>query len=87
MSVTIELYGVVRKRAGTDMVRVDAGTVGGALAALEKACPALAGSVVTSGSLGEHYRLSLNGRDFISDPERSLADGDRLILLSAEAGG
>ena len=62
-------------------------TLGEALAALEAACPPLAGSAVQSGRLTEHFRISVNGRHFASDPDLPLAQGDTLILISAEAGG
>ncbi len=87
MTVTFEMYGVARLRAGRDKVQVGAATLGAALGALETACPALAGALIENGRLGRHYRLSLNGREFVSDPDRALAEGDILIVLSAEAGG
>ncbi len=87
MTILFELYGVARAKAGTDRIPVVGETVGAALAALEHACPALSGSVVAEGQLSEHYRLSLNGRAFVSDPLRMLREGDRLLVISAEAGG
>lgn len=87
MNVTFEMYGVARLRAGRDKVQVSAATLGAALGALETACPVLAGALIENGRLGRHYRLSLNGREFVSDPDRPLAEGDILIVLSAEAGG
>ena len=32
------------------------------------------------------FKLSLNGERFVSDPETPLADGDVLLLLSADVG-
>lgn len=87
MNVSIELYGVARLRAGRDRVRVSGGTLLAALGALEAACPALAGVLIEDGRLTRHYKVSINGREFVSDPARPLAEGDTLILLSAEAGG
>jgi molybdopterin converting factor small subunit len=87
VTVLFELYGVARSRAGTDRIPVAGETIGAALAALEEACPSLSGSVIAGGRLSEHFRLSLNGRRFVSDPERRLREGDRLLILSAEAGG
>ncbi|MFQ5878419.1 MAG: MoaD/ThiS family protein [Acidobacteriota bacterium] len=87
MTVTFELFGVARARAGRKEVRVAARTIGSALSALEEICPQLSGPVVAGGRLTRHFRLSLNGRGFVSDPSRTLREGDRLILLSAEAGG
>ena len=87
MNVTFEFFGLARRRSGCDTLQVEARTVGAALVALETACPALSGSVLEAGGISPHYRLSLNAREFITDPERVLEDGDRLIVLSAEAGG
>ncbi len=87
MRIVVELYGVARSKAGIERIPVEGETIGAALAALERACPALVGAVIEGGRLSEHYRLSLNGRCFVSDPARRLTDGDRLLLLSAEAGG
>lgn len=87
MRVVIELYGPARLRAGQAEITVDGRTVGEALRHLEAACPPLAGPVIQNGHLSCHYRLSLNGRRFISDHRHPLTAADRLILLSAEAGG
>ncbi len=87
MTVLFELYGVARLKAGAESVPVEGDTIGAALAALERACPSLSGTVLDGGRLSRHYRLSLNGRRFVSDPTRLLREGDRLLLLSAEAGG
>jgi sulfur-carrier protein len=85
--ITIELYGIPRLRAGTGRVGVAAATVAEALAGLAAAAPGLAGSVLAGGRVPPEYRLSLNGDRFISDPGTPLADGDVLLLLSADAGG
>jgi hypothetical protein len=34
-----------------------------------------------------HYLLSVNGATFVEDLARPLQPGDRLLLLSADAGG
>jgi molybdopterin converting factor small subunit len=89
--IHIELYGVPRLRAGTARVTVEGASVGEALEAIARACPALAGHVIRSGrgraGLHPAYRLSLNGDRFVSDPATPLADGDTLLLLAADVGG
>ncbi|MFQ5670870.1 MAG: MoaD/ThiS family protein [Acidobacteriota bacterium] len=87
MTVTCEFYGVARRRAGTDRLRVEGRTLGEALAALETRLPALSGTVLVGGQLTRHFRLSLNGRQFINDPDQRLADNDVLVLISAASGG
>jgi sulfur-carrier protein len=85
--VTIELYGVPRLRAGVRCFHLDAPTLGTALSGLGRLCPALDGSVVREGLVHSAYRLSLNGERFVSDPQTPLADGDVLLLLSADVVG
>ena len=85
--VTVELYGVPRMRAGRAEVRAPAGTVAELLAALERECPALAGLRQADGRPARHYLLSLDGRVFLTEPGQELRPGDRVLLLSADAGG
>ena len=85
--ITVELFGVPRLRAGTGHVRLAASTLAGALGELGQACPALDGSVIQGDRVHPAYRLCLNGDCFVSDPETGLADGDVLLLLSADVGG
>jgi molybdopterin converting factor small subunit len=86
-SVVIELYGVPRLRAGRRECRVQATNVAEAIVALERECPALAGSVIANGQLLSAYRLSLNGQQFVTDPATRLEPGDSLVLIAADAGG
>jgi molybdopterin converting factor small subunit len=86
-AVTVELYGVPRARAGRKELLVSAATAGEALAALLEACPGLAGLCRADGRLEPQYLLSLDGRHFVTDLAQSLQPGDRLLLLSADAGG
>jgi molybdopterin converting factor small subunit len=85
--VIVELFGVPRLRAGRAEACVPAGTVAEVLAALERACPGLAGLRRPDGSPAPHYLLSLDGGTFLADPDRRLRDGERLVILSADAGG
>ena len=87
MVVTIELYGVPRMRAGRDAVTVEAGCLGDALAALGRECPVLAPSVVDGQRLRPFYVVAINGIQFTADARHPLADGDAIVLLSADAGG
>ena len=86
-SITFELYGVPRARAGRAELVVSAATVGEALAALVEACPGLAGLRQADGRLDPHYLLSHAGERFLTDLTQPLHPGDRLLLLSADAGG
>jgi molybdopterin converting factor small subunit len=85
--VTVEFFGVPRWRAGRAELHVAAGTVRDLLAAIENSCPGLAGLLQPEGRLAPHYLLSLDGQRFVSDLAQNLHPGDRVLLLSADAGG
>jgi molybdopterin converting factor small subunit len=84
--VTVEFFGVPRWRAGTAELTVAARTVADLLAAVEAACPGLAG-LSRDGAPAPHYLLSLDGKRFVTEPTERLSPGARLLLLSADAGG
>ncbi len=86
--VHVELYGVPRLRAGTGQVTVQAASIGEALHALARACPALVNTVLSAdGPLSPAYTLNINGQRFATDPATPLSDGDSLILLAIDVGG
>jgi molybdopterin-guanine dinucleotide biosynthesis protein A len=85
--VTVEFFGVPRLRAGVARVEVEADTVGAAVEAVGRACPGLVGTVLDGHALHPAFALNLNGGRFVKDTELLLADGDTLILLSADVGG
>ncbi len=85
--VTVEFFGVPRQRAGRAELTVAARSVGELLEKIEQTCPGLAGLRQPDGHLAAHYLLSIDGRQFISDVGQSLRPGDRVLLLSADAGG
>jgi molybdopterin converting factor small subunit len=85
--VTVEFYGVPRARAGRAELSVPAGTVADLLAAVERACPALAGLRQADGRPSPHYLLSVEGRQFVTEAGQPLRPGERVLLLSADAGG
>lgn len=92
MTCTVELFGVARMVAGTREVVVSVppdGTVADIFAALATTVPALAGRVVrrTGDGLVEGYACNLNGLEFVRQTTAHVRDGDRIVLLSADAGG
>ena len=82
----VEFLGIPRERAGVSEVELDAATLGDVLAALPARFPALR-ELMPAGALHSSVAVSLNGDLFVSDPATPLAPADRLILLSADAGG
>jgi molybdopterin-guanine dinucleotide biosynthesis protein A len=85
--VTVELFGVPRLQAGRGFLVVEAATVGDAMGELLEACPALDGTVLADGWVHPAYRLCINGERFPTGPSESLADGDTILLMAADAGG
>jgi molybdopterin converting factor small subunit len=82
----VEFLGIPRERAGISEVELEAGTLGEALGALVVRFPALR-QLVTPAGLHASVAANLNGDVFIRDPKTVLTASDRLILLSADAGG
>ena len=85
--MTLELYGIARKRAGAAEFTATATTLGEALVALSNAHPGLEGEVVRAGCLAPHWRASLGGGAFVEDPATPLPDLSRVVILSGLAGG
>lgn len=85
--VTVEFYGIPRRRAGRAQLAVSASTAADALAQVAAACPELSGLLTPDGRLARQYLLSVDGERFAADLAEPLQPGARLLLLSADAGG
>lgn len=81
----VEFLGVSRERAGVSELDVEADTLGRLLGTLAARMPGLA-ELITADRLHSSLAASLNGDRFISDPETLLSDGDRVLILSVDAG-
>ena len=82
----VEFLGIPRERAGVAEVEIDAGTLGDVLGILAARFPALR-ELITAAGLHPAVAANLNGDLFVSDPMTQLHAEDRVILLSADAGG
>ena len=82
----VEFLGIPRERTGVSEVELDAATLGEVLTVLPARFPKLR-ELMPAGALHASVAASLNGDRFVHDPTTRLAAGDRLILLSADAGG
>ena len=87
VSITIELFGIPRARAGRSEFATQAATPDEALKALATTCPELGELFTSDGRLAPQYLLSRNGGQFILNLAQPLQAGDRLLLLSTDAGG
>ncbi len=90
-SVEVELLGLARllARRATVSVPVEGTvTVSALVQALSRELPALMKTVVgEDGALLGGYVFARGGRDLIQDPRERIRPGDRLQLISVEAGG
>jgi molybdopterin converting factor small subunit len=82
----VEFLGIPRERAGISEMEVEAGTLGELFGALTARCPGLR-ELITAKGLHPSLAANLNGDLFISDPATPLAEDDRLLIISADAGG
>jgi molybdopterin converting factor small subunit len=82
----VEFFGVPRQRAGISELEVRAATLGELLGTLAAQMPSL-GEFIAANRLRSAFVASLNCDQFISDPGTPLVDDDRVIILSADAGG
>jgi molybdopterin converting factor small subunit len=82
----VEFLGIPRERAGISELEVDAATLGQLLGTIATRCPGLR-ELIADDRLHPSIAANLNGDEFVSDPARRLNPDDRLIILSADAGG
>jgi molybdopterin converting factor small subunit len=82
----VEFLGIPRERAGISELEIDAHTLGQALARLAARLPRMS-DLMTGEGLHSSIVANLNGDRFVSDPATPLAKDDRLLILSADAGG
>jgi molybdopterin converting factor small subunit len=82
----VEFLGIPRERAGIAEVEVDAASLGQLLGTLADRFPALS-ELIVKGRLHPSVTANLNGDEFVTDPDTSLADDDHVLILSADVGG
>lgn len=82
----VEFLGIPRERAGVGELELEARTLGDVLALLAARFPRF-GDLVSDGRLHPSIAANLNADEFVSDPHTPLTDDDRLLILSADAGG
>ena len=82
----VEFLGVPRQRAGISELEVQANTLGQLLGTLATQIPPLCEFIAVD-RLHSSFLANLNGDQFISDPATPLVRDDRVLILSADAGG
>ncbi len=92
VSITVELFGVARLLAKTKAVPLslpEEATLAHVFSALAETLPVLVGRVINSdrSSLFTGYACNINGLDFVRNPGAKVNPGDKIFILSADAGG
>jgi molybdopterin converting factor small subunit len=87
MQVLVELFGIPRARAGTAHTYAAGSDLGDVLADLASRFPLLAETCIDGRSLRPGYIVNVGAERFVTSPETPLHEGDRVLLLSLDAGG
>ena len=90
ISVSVELFGVARLLAKTQFVSLDLAqeaTLAQVFSALADKLPVLVGRVINPDGLVSGYTCNINGFDFVRTPNTKVSSGDKIFILSADAGG
>jgi molybdopterin-guanine dinucleotide biosynthesis protein A/molybdopterin converting factor small subunit len=92
LTCTVELFGVARLLAKTKEVALslpEGATLSHVYSALAERLPILANRVITpdGSSLLSGYACNVNGLDFVRSSSAKVNSGDKIFILSADAGG
>ena len=90
LSVSVELFGVARMLAKTQLVSLDlaqGATLAQVFSSLADKFPVLVGRVINSEGLITGYACNINGLNFVRAPDAKVNSGDKIFILSADAGG
>jgi len=82
----VELFGLPRERAGVAEIELQVDTLGQLFGVLATQFPSL-GDLIGVNHLSAALVANLNGDQFVSDPALPLGKDDRVLILSADAGG
>jgi molybdopterin converting factor small subunit len=92
LSCTVELFGTAQLLAKAKTVSLalpSEPTLARVLSALAEKLPMLVGRVIAPerNRLASGFACNINGLAFVRDPSATIASGDRILILSADAGG
>jgi molybdopterin converting factor small subunit len=86
-TVTVELLGLARHRAGRPELVVGGRTIAEVLRAVGSACPGVADVLQSDGTVSRQYLVSVDGERFIEDASEAMSSCRRLLILGADSGG
>ena len=87
MAVRVEFFGVARSHAGRESINVDATCVQDVFDHIARTLPELARTCFRDGKLIDAFLINVNGDRFTRDSATRLANGDSVLLMSADSGG
>jgi molybdopterin converting factor small subunit len=92
ISCTVELFGMARLIAKTKIVELQLpqeATLADLLVALAEQLPSLVGRVISpeKNNLMSGCACNVNGLEFVRDPDVKIRTGDKILIISADAGG
>jgi len=90
ISVCVELFGVARLLAKTKEVSLtlaSPATLADVFSSLATNFPVLAGRIINENSLASGYSCNINGVEFVRTAGAKVNSGDKILILSADAGG
>jgi len=88
--ISVELFGVPRLLAKAKEVSLSLpqdATLAQVFSALAEKLPVLAGRIINEHGLVSGYSCNINGTDFVRTPGAKIRSGDKILILSADAGG
>ena len=85
--IRVEFFGIVRTRADTSFLEVEAASIADAIDEIANHLPDVARLCFDDGRVRPGFLINLNGKQFTNDTARKLCHGDCLLLMSNDAGG
>ncbi|MCA9212377.1 MAG: MoaD/ThiS family protein [Planctomycetales bacterium] len=89
-SIVVEFFGIARHRALVPLAELPVDspiTIAEVLQKLAEQIPSLVPDCIADGQLSKYCAANVNGDSFVTDSSISLQPSDRLLILSADAGG
>lgn len=87
MSIDVELFGIVRARAGVERIAVNGNCLGDVFVELARRFPRLAELCIEGRRLRPGFTANLGGERFTTSSETPVRDGQSVLILSLDAGG
>jgi len=91
MTIQVEFFGIARSRAGVSHAAVlpgrESATLQEILEALTQQFPNWATACLDAGRLRDGFIVSVDGEQFVRDPQTVISRHQSVLLLSADAGG